>query len=394
MSIVIFGDLFSFPEGSAATNRVYTYAKGFKENNINVYIICFANGFRNEYEGLMNGIPYYYPFKQEKRNKYFVIRRWQKLLKYYRTFILIRKINKQDKITAINLWTNLHLTFMYAWLLSKVYKAKLVNECSEHPLRHYQNGIWNKKQGIIKFYIESRLCDGVLCISKYLINFHHSRGIDHRKLFLVPSTVDPARFSEIGENPLNYRYIGYFGSLTFKRDNIDLLIKAFAKITSLHPEFYLVLGGFCSAKEKKDIEDLILNLNIKLKVKLLDYLTRQEIIRYISHADILVMVRSNDLESQASYPSKLSEFLATSKPVITVNVGEITDYLIDGKNAFLVEPENYDLLAEKLDYVLSNYELSRQVGHEGKELTDTIFNYNYQAKRIIGFINSLNNSNN
>jgi len=394
MSIVIFGDLFSFPEGNAATNRVYTYAKGFTENNIDVYIICFANKFRNENEGVVNGIPFSYPFKQKKRNKYFAIRRWHKLVKYYRTLISIRKINKRDKIIAINLWTNLHLTYIFGWLLAKVFNTKLVTECSEHPLIYYQNGVWKKKQGIIKFYIESRLCDGVLCISDFLINFYRSKGVDAKKLFHVPSTVDPTRFLNIGGKPLHYRYIGYFGSLTFKRDNVDLLIEAFSRITNLHPEFHLVLGGFCNENVKKDIEKLITQLKIKQKVKLLDYLTRQEIVRYISHADILVMVRSKDLESQASYPSKLTEFLATSKPVITVKVGEISDYLTDGINAFLVEPENIDSLSEKLDYVLCNYGLAREVGQKGKELTDTIFNYDYQAKRMIGFINSLNNVNN
>jgi hypothetical protein len=38
MAIVIFGDNFSFPEGNAATNRIYTYAKGFTENNVNTFV--------------------------------------------------------------------------------------------------------------------------------------------------------------------------------------------------------------------------------------------------------------------------------------------------------------------------------------------------------------------
>jgi hypothetical protein len=34
MSIVIYGDLFTFFEGSADTNRAYTDAKGFNKNGI------------------------------------------------------------------------------------------------------------------------------------------------------------------------------------------------------------------------------------------------------------------------------------------------------------------------------------------------------------------------
>jgi hypothetical protein len=51
MSYVIFGDTFTFPDGNASTNRVYTYAKGFKENGMNVHIICFRNDYLDNFSG-------------------------------------------------------------------------------------------------------------------------------------------------------------------------------------------------------------------------------------------------------------------------------------------------------------------------------------------------------
>jgi glycosyltransferase involved in cell wall biosynthesis len=389
MSIIIFGDNFSFPEGNAATNRVYTYAKGFNENGLRVHVICFGSEYNTVGDGMINGIYFYHPFGQRKRSKYFIIRRWQKLLKYFKTIILLRRIDKEDKIITITVYTMLLFTHLFAWSLSRINKSKLIKECGEHPLRLYQNGALKKGQGLIKLNIESSLCDGIFCISQFLVNFYKHHGLPQRKLFLVPSTVDPARFIQTGEKLFPYPYIGYFGGLTFVRDNIDILIMAFAMITSKHPDLHLVMGGFCSEKEKKQIENLILKYKISLKVVLLKYLTRQEIIRYIIHSDILVMVRGNDMESQASFPCKLTEYLATSKPVVTVNVGEISDYLTDGVNSFLVEPGDCNGLAEKLDYVLNNYELALEIAQRGKQLTSTIFNYNFQAKRMIGFINSI-----
>jgi len=119
-------------------------------------------------------------------------------------------------------------------------------------------------------------------------------------------------------------------------------------------------------------------------------LSRNEILEYITNADILVMTRSKDLESQASYPSKLTEFLATGKPVISVNVGEISDFVQDNENIFLVEPGNVQQLAEKLKFVYQNYDHALKVAKKGTELTKGIFNYDYQAKKIISFIESLN----
>lgn len=389
MSIVIFGDLFSFPDGLAATNRIYTYAKGFQENGIDVHVICFSNNYMDEPDGVIDGISYYNPFGQKKRSRYFIVRRWEKLMKYRKTYVVFKKIRKKGKIIAINRWSDTPITQFFAWILAKLFRTKVITECNEHPLRYHQGGERDRKIGVIKFYIDSYLSSGILCISKYLISFHKKRGIKDRKLFLVPSTVDPSRFIQTGSKPINQFYIGYFGSLTFKRDNIDLLINAFAQVSNLHSSIKLILGGFCNQEERNQIIKLINDLNITSKVQIIEYLTRQEIVRYITHADILVMVRSKDIQSEASYPSKLTEYLATGKPVISVNVGEISDFLKDGVNALIIEPGNVKELSEKLDRLIKNPAEAKMIGQNGKELTNNIFHYHYQAKRILGFMKSV-----
>jgi glycosyltransferase involved in cell wall biosynthesis len=390
MSFIIFGDLFTFPDGQAATNRVYTYGKGFKENGINVHVIVFSSTYNEVHNGTtIDGISYYHPFEQKKRSNSFFVRSIQKVRKHIRTYQLLKKINEKDRIIAINSWTNLFSTHFFAWLLSKFLRTKLVTECSEHPYKDYQGGISTRIKGRAKFYVESRLCAGILCISHFLVDFHSTRGINPKKLFYIPSTVDSSRFIQTGTRPIAKKYIGYFGSLTFKRDNVDLLINAFARFSELHPDVYLVLGGFSTPDVKKQITDMISELGIQERVVITEYLTREEILQYIVHADVLVVVRSNDLEASASYPSKLSEFLATGRPVVTVNVGEIGDFITDKVNGFLIEPGDVNALTNSLDFIFNNYELAEQVGLKGKELTSEFFDYKFQAGRMIDYIHSL-----
>jgi glycosyltransferase involved in cell wall biosynthesis len=389
MSVLIFGDMFTFPEGEAATNRVLTFAKGFHENGLKVHVVVFGNVYTTDLEGSYNGIYYYHPFGQAERHKYFIVRRLQKFVKYFRTLSLIRKLNKDEKIIAINILTNLFPTHLFGWFLSRIINTKLVIESSEHPLRHFQLGFVKQNWGKLKFFMEARLCDGIYLISRYLIDYHVDHGIPKQKLLLVPSTVDPSRFISYGDSPFSFQYVGYFGALTFWRDNVDLLINAFARICNNHPGINLVIGGFGSDEERKMITDLAAENGISDRTILLDYMKRDEILTYITHAHLLVMVRSNNLDAVASYPSKLTEYVATGKPVITVNVGEVSDYYTDGVNAYVVEPENVDAMAEKLDYVLSNYAAASEVCVRGKELVNTTFNYNFQAKRMMDFIMSL-----
>src|ERR1035437_795418 len=384
MAFVIFGDKFTFPEGNAATNRVYTYAKGFYENGLKVHVICFSSEYNTVGDGIINEIYFYHPFGQRKRSKYFIIRRWQKFIKYFKTITLIRGINRNDKIIALHCYTHLLQTQLFAFILAKHFKTKIIIERSEHPMQYYKNdNALEQLYGNLKVALETKLCDGIFCISNYLIDFYKSRGFSLQRLLLVPSTVDTERFNYHFKSQLPFDYILYCGSLTILKDGVNILIESFVSISEKYPEINLVLiGKGDTIKEEMILKDLVATLNVDKRVIFLGKLSRKDIPAYLNNAKILALARPRSIVADAGFPSKLTEYLATGKPVVVTKVGEIPVYLKDNENAFLSEPDSVDAFADKLDYVLSNYEFAQQVGEKGKELTTTIFNYNFQAKRM------------
>jgi len=68
--------------------------------------------------------------------------------------------------------------------------------------------------------------------------------------------------------------------------------------------------------------------------------SRNEIPEILAISSILVLTRVKTARSDGGFPTKLGEYLASGKPVILTNVGEINEYIIDRVNAFLVEPNN------------------------------------------------------
>jgi glycosyltransferase involved in cell wall biosynthesis len=389
MAIVIFGDNFSFPEGNAATNRVYTYAKGFIENDVNAYVICFGNDYLANSDGVVEEIQFFHPLNQKKRNKYLIIRNWYKTIKHINTIKIIRRINREERIEAIITYTKKTPTHIFSWLLAKLVRTKLIIENSEHPLRYYQDGFIKKMTGNLKLGIELRSFDGILLITQNLIDFYKSKLGSDSKLLMVPSTVDPTRFIVKKTKINTYEYIGYFGSIDLERDNIDLLIKAYSMIHEKYDNIHLVLGGMVYDKEEKMIYDLIKSLKIESKVHIIEYLSRDEIIQYVVNAKVLVLVRHNDLFTEASFPCKFTEYLSTGNPVISVMASEIPKFITDGENGFLISPGDTEQLSGKLEFVLNNFELASQIAQKGKELTGSVFNYRLQAKRIIDFIHSI-----
>jgi glycosyltransferase involved in cell wall biosynthesis len=390
MAFIIFGDSFTFPEGNAATNRVYTFARGFSENGISTHVICFQNEYVDNCNGITGGIKYYHPFNQTIRSNFFIVRRWLKFLKYFRAFILVRKINREEKIIAINLYTYRFITHLFAFVLAKFFKTKILFDRCEHPLQFYHDNVFAQTSAKLKLVLEAKLSDGMFCISNYLIDFYKERGFDQRRLFLVPSTVDTERFNKQINSRLDYSYILYCGSLTIIKDGVNILIESFKRISEKYPEINLVLiGKGDSIIDEIIIKDLAMKLNIEKRVIFLGQLPRTEIPAYLCNAKILALARPESIVADAGFPSKLTEYLATGNPVVVTKVGEIPQYLKNNETAFLTEPGSIDAFANKLDFVLSNYEFAIRVGQNGKELTSTIFNYNFQSKRMITFIDSL-----
>ena len=388
-TILIIGDSFTFPDGNAATNRVYTYARGFIENGSVADVICFRNDYLETSSGKADGINYYYPFNQSYRNSSFVIRRYHNLLKYKNTVTLVRRIRKEREIYALIAYTIRLSTFSFAWFLSKACRAKLLLERSEHPLKEYNNKI-TKHIGKLKVLIENRFSDGILVISEYLRKFYKNAGSSDSKLLVVPSTVDYKRFRIKTDSPLNFPYICYCGSLTLSKDGVHILIDSFARIADKYPEMSLVLIGKADTSEdEKYFRNKVSELGMEKRVVFTGLLSRNLVPAYLRHAVILTLARPTSMVAEAGFPSKLTEYLSTGKPVVVTRVGEIDRYLTDNLNVFLAEPDSIDDFVNKLEFVLSNYDIALAVGNKGRELATTIFSYNYQAKRILSFVEGL-----
>lgn len=391
MSFVIFGDLFTFPEGNAATNRVYNYARGFIENGTDAYVICFRHSYSQDKEGSVNDIKYYVPFAPHKRSNSVIFRSWYRVSKYINAIRIIIEIGRKDKIIAINCYSRIFGTRLFAYFLAKISNAKLVLESSEHPYQYYKtNTFFSRLRANIELKTALKLSDGVLCISRYLVEFYKGIGVNPQKLFLVPSTVDTARFINNEPSPLNFRYVLYCGGLSILKDGVNILIKSFASISVKHSNLFLVLIGKAeSANEEKVLKELVKKLHIESKVYFLGQIPRNEIPSYLSNSSILALARPKSLVADAGFPSKLTEYLATGVPVIVTAVGEIPDYLTDNENAFLSKPDSASAFADKMAYILENYSQALEVSQHGKELTETVFNYNYQAKRVLELIKSI-----
>jgi len=203
--------------------------------------------------------------------------------------------------------------------------------------------------------------------------------------------VDPLRFECITKTIKNAeKIITYCGGLDGDKDGVPILIKSFSLIADEFPLFKLQLvGSLHNESTRLNLRSLVQKLNINDKVIFTGRIRRDNIPEYLCNSDFLVLARPNNKQAEGGFPTKLGEYLATGKPVVVTNVGEISNFLIDQKNAFVAEPDSAEKFANKLREALLNKN-SSQIGLEGKKLVHNEFHYLTQAKELEKFILEVN----
>lgn len=385
----------SYPYGNAATNRTLSIAKGLAELNHVVNILCInpaknqckkSNKIKIQY----NGINIQYTCKTTKWPK----RKLKKFLIFskgmFNSFKTLKDINKNSKIDiAIILLTNpIIIEFYIKWFKKR--NIKILHERTEYPFVNIKNNIFYIKI-LLPIYLKYTInkFDGIYTINHELTNYFKSIIKKPVKIETILMTVEPERFNiKKSENCENY--IAYCGTMWGNKDGVHILIEAFSKITFDFPDIKLyMIGDTSNEGEFKKIKEKISLLEIEDKVVFTGFISSDEIPHLLVNTKMLVLARPDNIQAKGGFPTKLGEYLATGNPIVVTSVGEIPNYLIDGVNAFLAEPDSVDSFASKMKFVLNNIDLANNVGLKGKELANFVFNYKIQTKKLIDFINSI-----
>ena len=104
---------------------------------------------------------------------------------------------------------------------------------------------------------------------------------------------------------------------------------------------------------------------------------------YLSEIDVYALVTGMDLA-----PLSLKEAQLMRKPVIATDVGGNPEMMVNGKTGFLTEKGNPEQLIEKISTLLSDEDLAKKMGSEGRKFVEETFNWELITKNFIKIVNS------
>lgn len=84
----------------------------------------------------------------------------------------------------------------------------------------------------------------------------------------------------------------------------------------------------------------------------------------------------------------LVEAMATEKPVIAFDINSSSEIVENGVSGFLVEKGNVPALLEKVEYLVKNPEMAREIGINGRKRVEDTFTFDRSLQKVEDLLNS------
>lgn len=385
-----------YPHGGAASNRHMAFAKGLLELGHQVVFVLLEKQSSDIGDFVYQNIHFINAFTQPNSTK--KIRPSSKLFSYFRLIQNARQIimslsekGSFDATIILSRWNRDIIPFLW---ISRSMKLKAVQERTEYPFIHCRKTIIGKLSLAINLNFLIPRFDGLFVINHTLEKYFRKYVGASKPIEIINMIVDPSRFKLSAQKRiLNYSYIAYCGTINDKKDGVDILLKAYIQALSkgeIPGSLKLVLIGEYEKSSFRDtLVRLIDNSGYSDNIVFTGKVSRDDMPGYLCYAEALLLARPNSKQAEGGFPTKLGEYLATGKPVILTNTGEVGYFLKDGVNAFIAEPGSIDSFVSKIGLVFSNYEMALEVGRKGELLVQKEFNYLHEALKLEKLIEEL-----
>jgi glycosyltransferase involved in cell wall biosynthesis len=359
------------PKRGGNVNVVYNISNQLVKRGHVVIIITTDVGFDKEYAESLKRVQVI-PFKCIANIGLFISPSMKKWLK--------KNIRNYDII-------HLHSFPLYQNVIvhhyAKKYNIPYILQAHGSVLHTFQKQRLKKIFDLIFGYRILREASKVIALTKTEVEQYKKMGVDEDKIEIVPNGIDLSEYNSLpkrGEFRRKYKIgddekmILYIGRL-HKSKGIKLLVNAFADVSKELDNVILVFvgpdDGYRSA-----LNGIIKELKIDNKVLFTGFVNNEEKMAAFVDADVLV------IPSFTGFPVTFLEACACGTPIITTNNGDKLDWIQD-KVGYVVRYDK-DQLRDAIIKVLSDEELRRRFGKEGKRLVREGFGWEKFVGKIEG----------
>ncbi|OGU05260.1 MAG: hypothetical protein A2075_01050 [Geobacteraceae bacterium GWC2_58_44] len=222
----------------------------------------------------------------------------------------------------------------------------------------------------------TRFADGVVVISSYLQRLYQKELGTSLPICLIPICARCQERSDKKPRSEQLKFV-YSGSFA-KKDGVELLIEAFEQVHKENGNCVLMLTGVGS-----NLPEYQARIAGNPAIRYLGYLDDAEFQQFLQQADVLCITRTGSTYANAGFPFKLGEYLATGNPVVVSDVGDVSYYLQNMKDAIIVKADDLTDVKKAMEFCLRNPEEAAKIGLNGQSKCREYFDPSANGRKLL-----------
>jgi glycosyltransferase involved in cell wall biosynthesis len=395
--IVIVGDTIGLPVGYAPSTRTINIALALSDDSRNKVSILllkpseYAKEIKNsKIKGDVHDIPFEYTCGSTVHSINWFGRRFQSLIG---TVNAAKNIIKHRKSTfSVILYSRNIEVIIFLSMICRAIGIKTVLELCEWPETQPKQSRFTQLRKKLFCNYSLNFVDGVIYISQYIkVKVEEYEITKKRNIpkFHLPILCDAAEYDKNTTETLSNPFFLYCGNFSYQ-SLIFKTLESFALVLKEKPEYKMVLVGSSDNElHRNSVFEKVQQLGLSSQIELPGFVDREKLITLYKTAHALLLPLEDDAQSNARFPTKLSEYLLSGRPVVVSNVGEIPNHLTDNVSAFITKDSSVENFANRVVDAVENPIKAGLVGEAGRNVALVDFNYKTYSNKFITWINHL-----
>ena len=392
--VLIVGSNFGFPFGKAAANRVRHLASGLLAHGAKVKVLHLTcsepqskKAVNLQSKGCYQGTQFEYTTGTTFISKSFLARRYYEFKGVFVALLRIIEQRRQSSLNWVYLYERDARVVVPVVSLCRLLKIPVILELNEWlPAL----GGYSSLQCFLFRYFTLRKIQGIIVVSSYLKGLVDDNNIGKAGLvsvLKVPVVIDTETFYLADEvQP----YILWCGDLNSYSDATQFLLNVLKYLHDSGEQIKLFLVGNATPVTLAKIESTCKQLQLPGDLlRCTGYVDDESLKKLYSQSTALLMPLFSNEKDRARFPTKITEYLASGRPVVATSIGELTNYMIDGSSAYLAEPDNVACFAQRIIEVIHNPVKSAEIGLQGQALCRDKFSHKAHGLRIMRFVETI-----
>lgn len=268
----------------------------------------------------------------------------------------------------------------------------IIEQCEWYDSSIFKGGKLNPyyREHIRRIEKKNKNMDGVIAISRLFFEHYSKQGV---KCIRIPTILDKQEMTaRIDNGTEDYVKLVFAGSLGKGKELLKPVFEALLKANFGSKKIVFDIFGPTESQVLENIGgDMELLQQVRDYIIIHGRVPQAEIENLVRNADFSIFIRPSRCSSNAGFPTKFAESFMVGTPVITNNTGDISLYLQDGYNGYMIDENTVDSLISAFNRII---DLSQddyiQMRKNARETAEKYFDFRDYVDDFSGFINNNN----